>query len=63
MSAFAFPSVKERGGLEALQTFRSRLAALEKKAAAEGLLLTETQIAALERKREEGEIETADLAT
>lgn len=46
-----------------LQTFRLRLAALEKKAAAEGLLLTETQIAALERKREEqqesGEIETA----
>jgi len=46
-----------------LQTFRLRLAALEKKAAEEGLLLTETQIAALERKREEqqesGEIETA----
>src|SRR5690606_36062555 len=42
---------------------RLRLAALEKKAAEEGLLLTETQIAALERKREEqqecGEIETA----
>jgi hypothetical protein len=36
-----------------LQTFRLRLAALEKKAAEEGLLLTETQIAALERKREE----------
>lgn len=46
-----------------LQTFRLRLAALEKKVAEEGLLLTETQIAALERKREEqqesGEIETA----
>jgi len=46
-----------------LQTFRRRLAALEKKAAEEGLLLTEVQIAALERKREEqqecGEIETA----
>jgi hypothetical protein len=46
-----------------LQTFRLRLAALENKAAEEGLLLTEVQIAALERKREEqqecGEIETA----
>lgn len=46
-----------------LQTFRLRLAALEKKAAEEGLLLTEMQVAALERKREErqesGEIETA----
>jgi transposase InsO family protein len=46
-----------------LETFRQRLAALEKKAAAEGLVLTETQIAALERKREDdavsGEIETA----
>lgn len=46
-----------------LETFRQRLGALEKKAAAEGLVLTETQIAALERKREDeaasGEIETA----
>jgi len=40
-----------------------RLAGLEKKSAEEGLVLTETQVAALERKREEqmecGEIETA----
>ena len=46
-----------------LQTFRLRLGALEKKVAEEGILLTEAQIAALERKREEqqesGEIETA----
>jgi transposase InsO family protein len=46
-----------------LQTFKRRLAALEKKSAEEGLVLTEGQIAALERKREEqlecGEIETA----
>lgn len=46
-----------------LATFRERLAALEKKAAAEGIVLTETQVAALERKREDeavsGEIETA----
>ena len=46
-----------------LQTFRHRLAALEKQAAEDGLVLTEAQVAALERKREEqqqcGEIETA----
>jgi transposase InsO family protein len=46
-----------------LQTFRLRLAALEKQAAEQGLVLTEAQVAALERKREEqlecGEIETA----
>lgn len=46
-----------------LQTFKLRLAALEKQSAQQGLVLTETQIAALERKREEqmecGEIETA----
>ncbi len=46
-----------------LQTFKRRLGALEKKSAEDGLVLTERQIAALERKREEhlecGEIETA----
>lgn len=46
-----------------LQTFKLRLVLLEKKAADEGLLLTEIQVAALERKRDEqqecGEIETA----
>jgi hypothetical protein len=46
-----------------LQTFKLRLAALEKKVAEEGIVLSEAQVAALERKREEqlecGEIETA----
>lgn len=46
-----------------LQTFKLRLSALEKKVAEHGVVLTETQIAALERKREDdvacGEIETA----
>jgi transposase InsO family protein len=60
ISATGVRSVWLRHGL---QTFRMRLAALEKKVAEEGVLLTERQIAALERKREEqlecGEIETA----
>lgn len=46
-----------------LESFKKRLAALEKKSAEEGLLLTESQIAALERKKDDdlacGEIETA----
>lgn len=46
-----------------LRTVRLRLAALEKESAEEGLVLTQTQVAALERKREDeqqiGEIETA----
>lgn len=45
-----------------LQRFALRLLALEKRAAAEGLVFTEAQVAALERKKEEdesvGEIET-----
>ena len=46
-----------------LQTFKLRLLALEKRVAEQGILLTETQIAALERKHDDdtacGEIETA----
>jgi transposase InsO family protein len=60
VSATGVRSVWLRTGL---QTFKLRLAALERKAAADGLVLTEAQVAALERKREEqlecGEIDTA----
>jgi transposase InsO family protein len=46
-----------------LENFKKRLKALEKKVAAEGLILTDTQIAALEKKQQDdevcGEIETA----
>lgn len=45
-----------------IETTKKRLAALEKKVAEEGILLTEAQLAALERRREDdeahGEIET-----
>jgi transposase InsO family protein len=46
-----------------LESFKKRLFALEKKSAEENLVLTESQVAALERKKEDdvacGEIETA----
>jgi transposase InsO family protein len=46
-----------------LERFKKRLSALEKKSAEEGLVLTESQLSALERKKDDdavcGEIETA----
>lgn len=46
-----------------LETFKKRLNALEKRVAAEGLIMTEAQLQAMERKKQEqevrGEIETA----
>ncbi len=48
-----------------LENFKKRLKALEKKVADDGIILTDAQIAALEKKRQEdevcGEIDTAHL--
>lgn len=59
VSAGGVRSIWLRHGLE---TFKKRLAALEAIVAAQGIILTESQLAALERKKEEqeatGEIET-----
>ncbi len=50
-----------------LHTFKKRLAALEAKVAQDGIVLTEAQLAAMERKREtqeaEGEIQTEHPVT
>ena len=60
VSASGIRSIWLRNNLE---SFKKRLLALEKKSAEEGLVLTEAQVAALERKKEDdavcGEIETA----
>ena len=60
VSARGIRSIWLRHGLA---RFRDRLKALEEKAAKEGLLLTESQVAALEKKKDDdlacGEIETA----
>jgi transposase InsO family protein len=60
ISASGVRSVLLRNNLE---NFKKRLKALEKKSAQEGVVLTESQIMALERKKEDdlacGEIETA----
>jgi transposase InsO family protein len=60
VSASGIRSIWLRNNLE---SFKKRLIALEKKSAEEGLVLTEAQVAALERKKEDdavcGEIETA----